>query len=262
MRVRSVELSVRETGLGRLFVWGHGMLSSVAQEDATGVFTWTGLSSSVRVVRYDARGHGRSEASHDEVDYRWPSLGQDMLALLQALGAQRAVLGGASMGCATALHAAVAAPERVEALVLAIPPTAWATREVQAPLYAAGAWVVSTIGMSAFVAMLRALPGRIVLPKHLADRREASLEHLARAEAGIVRTVLLGASHSDLPDEATLAKLGMPTLILAWEGDPSHPVSTAEKLARLLPASKLHRAATEKDIQRWPELVRGFVRSL
>jgi 3-oxoadipate enol-lactonase len=234
----------------------------MAQEDAMSVFSWADLSRNVRIVRYDARGHGRSEATYDESDYHWSSLAQDMLALLQALEAERAILGGVSMGCATALHAAVAAPERVEALVLAAPPTAWTTRAAQARLYAAAAWLASTIGMSAFIAMLRALPAGIVLPGHLADVRQASLEHTARGASRIITAVLRGASQSDLPERDVLTRLGIPALILSWEGDPSHPVSTAEKLARLVPVSKLYRASTEDDIRRWPELVRGFVTSL
>src|SRR5690242_6825837 len=78
----------------------------------------------VRVVRYDARGHGRSAATGDDADYQWSALAQDMLGVLDALGAETAVLGGASMGTATALHAAVSSPQRVEGLVLVIPPTA------------------------------------------------------------------------------------------------------------------------------------------
>ncbi len=43
-------------------------------------------------------------------------------------GAQKFVAGGSSMGCATSIYAALLAPERMKALVLVIPPTAWETR--------------------------------------------------------------------------------------------------------------------------------------
>jgi pimeloyl-ACP methyl ester carboxylesterase len=67
-----------------------------------------------RVVRYDARGFGRStrdaETAYSHADDLW--------LLLDHLGIERAVLVGMSMGGRTAVEATLAAPERVLALVL------------------------------------------------------------------------------------------------------------------------------------------------
>jgi pimeloyl-ACP methyl ester carboxylesterase len=122
MRVRGVDLAVRESGQGLPFLWGHGLLGSMAQEDDADLLDWSEIQRSARLLRYDARGHGRSEATLDPADGHWGELGRDMLALADAFEAERAVLGGLSMGCATALHAAALAPGRVEALVLVAPP--------------------------------------------------------------------------------------------------------------------------------------------
>ncbi|MEU1394795.1 hypothetical protein ABZ403_01810 [Micromonospora zamorensis] len=43
-------------------------------------------------------------------------------------------------------------------------------------------------------------------------------------------------------------RLPHPTLILTWETDPGHPVSTAVLLARVLPDAHLHVSATAADI--------------
>jgi hypothetical protein len=43
--------------------------------------------------------------------------------------------------------------------------------------------------------------------------------------------VLRGAGASDLPPPQVIEKLEMPVLILAWDTDPGHPLSTAEDLA-------------------------------
>ena len=80
------------------------------------IFDWSGLTDRFRVIRYDARGHGESDATANPDDYAYPLLGADALALATALGVDRFVAGGASMGSATALHAAVQAPERIVAL--------------------------------------------------------------------------------------------------------------------------------------------------
>ena len=50
-----------------------------------------------------------------------PQFGRDVIALLDHLGLEQAVVGGTSLGANVALEAAVAAPERVRALVLEMP---------------------------------------------------------------------------------------------------------------------------------------------
>src|SRR5687767_9046570 len=64
------------------------------------------------VIRFDARGFG--ETRRTPAEYRaW----QDVVALLDCLGHERAHLVGVSMGSQTAVESAVAAPDRVSALV-------------------------------------------------------------------------------------------------------------------------------------------------
>lgn len=72
-----------------------------------------------RVVRFDARGHGRSEAPADPDAYRPDAFVADVGRVLAQAGAARATLGGLSMGAGVALRFALAHPERVSALVLA-----------------------------------------------------------------------------------------------------------------------------------------------
>src|SRR5205814_608983 len=104
-------------------------------------------------------------------------------AVLRAVGAETAVLGGASMGTATALHAAVRAPERVEGLVLTIPPTAWGGRRVQAGIYRAGATVVARAGLGTFVTMGRAAPAPKILTGELAPVHDAVFRAIERLDS-------------------------------------------------------------------------------
>lgn len=69
-----------------------------------------------RVVRYDARGYGKTQAP---VAPYAPH--EDLFAIMDAFGIQRAHLIGASMGGTTAIDAALAEPERVAGLVLVAP---------------------------------------------------------------------------------------------------------------------------------------------
>src|SRR5947209_4301762 len=71
-----------------------------------------------RLTTYDARGHGESDPGES---YEYSNLVSDMEAVLDHLGAERAVVGGASMGAGTAVGFALAHAERVKALVLITP---------------------------------------------------------------------------------------------------------------------------------------------
>ena len=75
------------------------------------------LSSAFRVIRYDTRGHGGSDAPKGT--YTLEMLGLDALAILDAAGAPRAHVCGLSLGGLTAMWLAVHAPDRVESLILA-----------------------------------------------------------------------------------------------------------------------------------------------
>jgi 3-oxoadipate enol-lactonase len=258
MLVGGVELNVRDEGEGRVLVWGHGLMADMQFEDEAGLAPRP--ADGVRVVRYDARGHGHSDATLEDDDYRWGSLANDMLGVLDAVGAETAVLGGASMGTATALHAAVLAPERVEGLVLMIPPTAWGGRRVQARMYQAGAAIVSLSGLGPLVAMGRAAPAPKILSGELAPVRDAMYRGMERLDRDVVPHILRGAAASDLPAKETLAQLTMPALTLAWTGDTGHPVATANELGDLLPRAERRVASDADDVRQWPSLVSEFVR--
>lgn len=70
-----------------------------------------------RVLRFDARGHGRSPVPAGP--YRVDDLGTDVLDLLDALSVERVHFCGISLGGAVGLWLAAAAPERLERLVVA-----------------------------------------------------------------------------------------------------------------------------------------------
>jgi 3-oxoadipate enol-lactonase len=152
-----------------------------------------------------------------------------VLALFDALAIDRAVIGGASMGCATSIYAALRAPERVDRLVLAIPSTAWATRRLQQRFYESGAAAAAVTGLRALVAIMRARPVPRVIAERYPQWRDRGVEHVLRVDRATFAAILGGAGHSDFPSPADLATLVMPALILAWHGDPVHPVETAKK---------------------------------
>src|SRR5206468_3265300 len=149
--VRGADIVISDEGEGLPFFWGHGLVSSMEQEDRFLVMDWARLARRYRVIRWDARGHGLSSGAPVPDDYRWDNLARDLIALADELGIDQFVAGGASMGAATALHAAIQAPERVLGLVLMLAPTAYETRDEQADLYRAAAVLVERIGKESYL---------------------------------------------------------------------------------------------------------------
>jgi pimeloyl-ACP methyl ester carboxylesterase len=217
------------------------------------------------VVRYDARGHGSAGGPDEPGAYRWPALADDQLRLLDERGIDRAVLAGASMGAATALWSTVKAPDRVRALVLVIPPTAWATRPAQARAYRIGATVLSApLGDKAFLAAAKVAPTPAILREELAPLVDGVTAGMAAIPRTRLAAILRGAADSDLPPPADLAAAvgDKPVLVLAWDTDPGHPVSTATALGEVLPHALVEVATAPSQVLGWPARVQGFLASL
>jgi len=76
------------------------------------------LSEQRPLLLYDVRGHGHTEVPEDLGEYSMPTYAADLAALLEALGIQRAHIGGVSMGGMVAAQFAVDFPRMVESLLL------------------------------------------------------------------------------------------------------------------------------------------------
>ena len=67
----------------------------------------------LHVVTLDLLGHGRSDRPADPLVYSMTSFAEQVVALLDHLGAEQAVIGGMSLGANVSLEFAAPAPERV-----------------------------------------------------------------------------------------------------------------------------------------------------
>lgn len=254
--VRGADLMVEIIGAdGPAFVWCHGFLSSRGQEDVDGLFDWRAVvGQHWRWVRYDARGHGESGGTNNVAAYSWGELSRDLVGLADALGIPRFAAGGASMGCASVLEAALAAPDRIDRLVLVTPPAAWENHAVQAEHYRTNAAYVRSQGDDEGLVAV----GVDVRPPILASMT-GPIPSIPSVSPDLLPAVLRGAAASDLPPAHMLAHLEQPALILAWDTDHAHPIATAERLAEVLPRADLHVARTLRQVRDWPRLVSGFM---
>ena len=75
----------------------------------------------LHVVTLDLLGHGRSDRPADPLVYSMSAFGDQVVALLDHLGAEQAVVGGTSLGANVSLEVAATAPARVKGLIIEMP---------------------------------------------------------------------------------------------------------------------------------------------
>ena len=239
-------------------IWGHGLTSSRGIAAAYPLLDLTSIESERAVVRYDARGHGMSSVIQDPSKGSWAELAQDQIGLINHLDYDHVVVGGVSMGAGTALHAALELRERLDKMVLVIPPTGWEERAPQIELYEQMARVVEGKGPKALIAASAdmAPPDPYVGTSEHADRRAGSL---GSADPARLAACFRGAAFADLPSLNDIATIATPTLVLAWSGDPGHPVSTAERLGDTLSNVRVSIASSRADFDTWTDQLLDFL---
>lgn len=261
MRIRGASIDWDSGGATNVppLIWGHGLTSSRADEDRFPLIDMARVREHATVVRYDANGHGESSTLTEPERGSWAALARDQIELIDYLGIDRVILGGASMGTGTALHAALELGDRVAGLLLVIPPTGWEERAAQVAMYEQMARIIEARGVEPLIAASAEQP-----PPDPFVGSEEYREHRARvmrtADPVRLAACLRGAGHADLPPVELLSELTMPTLVLAWTGDAGHPVSTAEKLGQVLPNSEVVLSSTADELRTWTDRAIDFLR--
>jgi len=109
-----VRIHYEVAGDGPALILTHGYSSTAEM--------WAGqvgpLSKAFKVITWDMRGHGASDYPADPAAYSEDATVADMAALLDAVGAQDAVVGGLSLGGYMSLAFHRAHPERTRALLI------------------------------------------------------------------------------------------------------------------------------------------------
>jgi 3-oxoadipate enol-lactonase len=184
-----------------------------------------------RVVRYDTRGHGRSDAPPGP--YSIERLGRDLLELLDHLQMARAHVCGVSLGGLTVQWIAAHHPERVERAVLANTAarigteTGWEAR-IEAVRAGGMAAVREAVVARFLCAGFRAR--RPDIARAIGDMLEAT------SPAGYIGAC---AALRDADLGAIVSSIRVPTLIVAGEADEATPPSRAEELHAAIAESAL-----------------------
>ena len=262
MQRKERDFNIKTSGHGVPLVWAHAMMSSIDTEEALGWFGWDKLPSSISLIRYDARGHGGSKHPCRPDAFQWRNLGTDMLNIADRCDAPCFIAGGMSMGCASAIHAAIQAPQRIKGLVLAMPPMIWQNRAAQHELYKR----IAARGLEADGRAMAKLMSRDLartLPRWLTDAAPGTAASLAIGVHALDRRVIPdlfhGAAISDLPPHADLQAIAhIPVLILAWPDDATHPLQSAHELHALLPHSTLQVIRSHREFLQMREHIHAF----
>jgi len=202
------------------------------------------------VVLPDIRGYGRSICS-DPACHSWARYTEDVVALLDHLGARRAVVGGAGLGATITLRTALAHPTRLHAAILI------SVEDIEDD----EAKEAEIAFMDVFAARVRS------------DGIEAAWEPILRDLSPIIGTMVRDAIPRTDPGSLAaaaaigrdrsfrsvdeLAEVDVPMLIfpgIDWR----HPPAMAEALARILPNGRLAAATLSADIETPEDFAQAF----
>lgn len=184
-----------------------------------------------RVIRYDARGYGRSPAPTAPF-----SLVEDLIAVLDHYGVGRAVLVGSSMGGATAISLALRDPARVASLALVVPGVTGAD-ELLPPEFMAEVGRLAQAGdVDGIVTMVR--------------RSSAAMGTGADPEVTALLKAVVPAWFAvhphqvpDPPAYDRLGELDVPCVLVIGERDAPEVVRVNETMAQRIPGCRLVRLA-------------------
>lgn len=219
-----------ERGRGEPLVFMHGGLA----DHRAALFRVGSLAAAHRLIAPDVRGAGRS---HHAGDLSWEQLADDLAALLDHLGLERAVVGGVSAGSGVALAFARRHPRRLRALLLVSPVYLGRERGLNDAQRAAMRRMgdlgqrTATEGIAAIYPLFAPLPPAL---------RDIALQMAAGFDPASVAatTRFLASGAQPFTDLGDLATITAPALVVPGT-DPEHPADVAGQYARALPRATL-----------------------
>jgi proline iminopeptidase len=241
VQVGDIAIDYRSHGDGRPVVLLHGL--------ACGKRMWfhqmRALSPHFRMIAYDQRGHGLSDAPDDRTRYSPAHLARDLGGLIDALGLDRVALVGFSMGGGPALALAARMPQRVSHLVLAdVGAGADDGWKIQ---WLAQRWIdlAEREGTDAMIAdMLRSEQFKAYANRGPRCRRHAAGLIRATPPAGLRHTLseVLAKRKSLFRMTDALRSIAVPTLVVLGQQDYLCR-NSSRLMAETIPGAKLRRIA-------------------
>jgi pimeloyl-ACP methyl ester carboxylesterase len=223
-----VSLSYEVFGKGeRTVVYLHGILLDsfvnhrLAEDLAANGF---------RVILLDLPGHGRSDKPHAIALHRMDSYASRVVRLLDALGIERAVVGGVSLGADVALQVALSAPQRLTGMILEMPVLEQAVPAalvIFAPVLFAASYAAPVV--RAILRLARRIPRRRL---GVLGSAMGAVELDPDDIAAVLNGVVVGPVAPTVPERVAMT---VPALVIGHGSDRLHPLGDAAQLAAQLP---------------------------
>lgn len=186
-----------------------------------------------RVICVDLLGHGTSDRPEDLRLYSMPLFARQVVALLDHLGLEGAVVGGTSLGANVILELATRYPERARGLV------------VEMPVLDNALAAVTAVFGPAFLGLRFARPGfelvsrmTSLVPRthYLADIVLDWVRQRPGPSVSVLEGLLLGET---APHRQERRRIDQPALVIGHSWDPLHPFSDSGMLAEEIPNARL-----------------------
>jgi len=258
--VNGVRLVYEIRGQGVPVLWIHGF--------PLGRWLWDpqvqGLADVARSIAVDLRGFGGS--SVPEGPYTMDAYAADLRGLLDALGIERVVLAGLSMGGYVSFAFYAAYPERVRGLILADTRHQADTPEARANRYALIERIRAEGASAAVEAFLPRLFGATTQRERPEWVEAFRRKMMTNPAAGLIGALQAMAERPDRTE--LLPHIRVPTLVIVGEEDAVTPPDVARQMAEGIPGARLvvlphagHLANVEAP-EAFNEAVRSFLQEI
>jgi pimeloyl-ACP methyl ester carboxylesterase len=229
-------ISYDEYGAGeRPLVLIHGLLMNRRMFDRLGPAM---AERGNRVIALDLLGHGRSDRPADMSQYSMTFFARQVVALLDHLDLEDAVIGGTSLGANVSLELAYLEPKRVKAMMVEMPVLD------NALLAAAVLFTPMMVTLRFAEPLLRLMAAgarRIPRSNPLLDIGLDWIRQDPAPSEAILEGLFLGSS---APHRQFRVQMEQPALVIGHHADPLHPFSDAGMLAEEMPHARLIEASS------------------
>jgi pimeloyl-ACP methyl ester carboxylesterase len=207
-----------------------------------------------RVITLDLLGHGKSDRPRDMWRYSMPSFGRQVVALLDHLEIDQAVIGGTSLGANTTLEVASLAPTRVRGMVIEMPVLD------NALLACALAFTPLLVSLTFGEPITRPLASALRrVPRIFGHYPNVFLDWVSQ-EPGPSAALLQGLFFGRVaPHREERKTFEAPAIVLGHPREPIHPFSDAKMLAEELPNGSLVEANSLFELRFRPERLTAII---
>jgi pimeloyl-ACP methyl ester carboxylesterase len=208
-----------------------------------------------RVITLDLLGHGSSDRPRDMWRYSMATYGRQIVALMDHLEIEQAVVMGTSLGANAGLEVASAHPERLRGLVIEMPVLD------NGLLGSALAFTPLLVALTFGESLMKVLAiGARAIPRRVLPHYPNVMLDVFRQEPGPGGALLQGLFFGRIaPPRDERKTFTTPALILGHTRDPVHPFSDAGMLAKEMPNARLLEADSLVELRMRPERLTGEI---